>query len=78
MTVINNVAVGFDWEGFYFPSLDSSEDLIVEIFVVVVVVVVFFLFRATPAAYGDSQARGQIGAVAAGLCHSNTGSKPRL
>ena len=75
MTVIN-VAVGFDWEGFYFPSLDSSEDLIVEIFVVVVVV--FFLFRATPAAYGDSQARGQIGAVAAGLCHSNTGSKPRL
>ena len=40
----------------------------------------FFFFRAVPAAYGDSQARGRIGAVAAGLDHSpsNTGSKLRL
>ena len=29
-------------------------------------------------AYRDSQARGQIGATAAGLHHSNAGSKPRL
>jgi len=31
-------------------------------------------------AYGCSQARGPIGAIAAGLhhSHSNTGSKPRL
>ena len=40
----------------------------------------FFLafFRATPMAYGGSQARVQIRAVAAGLRHrrSNTGSKP--
>ena len=38
------------------------------------------LFRATPTAYGGSQARGQIGAVTAGLCHShsNTGSEPHL
>ena len=37
----------------------------------------FCLFRAAPAAYGGSQARGRIGAVAAGLHHSqsNTGSK---
>ena len=28
------------------------------------------LFRATPAAYGSSQARGQIGAADASLCHS--------
>ena len=37
----------------------------------------FFLFRA---AYGNFQARGQIGAVAASLrySHSNTGCKPRL
>ena len=42
----------------------------------------FFFFclsafsRATPAAYGGSQARGQIGAVVASLCqsHSNVGS----
>ena len=38
------------------------------------------LFRAAPAAYGSSQARGQIGATAAGLHHShgNMGSEPRL
>ena len=41
----------------------------------------FFVFsRATPVVYGDSQARGLMGAVAAGLCHShsNAGSEPRL
>ena len=40
----------------------------------------FLLFRATPMAYGSSQARGQIRATAAGLCHShsNAGSKPCL
>ena len=36
-----------------------------------------YLFRAPLAAYGDSQARGPIGAIAAGLHHSpsNSGSK---
>ena len=41
----------------------------------------FFAFsRAVPAAYGGSQARGLIGAVAVGLSqsHSNAGSEPRL
>ena len=43
----------------------------------------FFLFaisRATPAAYGGSQAQGLIGAVAGGLhqSHSNLGSEPHL
>ena len=40
----------------------------------------FCLFRATPAAYGGSQARGQTGAVAAGLhhSHSNARSEPCL
>ena len=35
---------------------------------------------AAPAAYGGSQARGLIGAAAAGLCqsHSNARSEPRL
>ena len=43
-------------------------------------VVFFCLFRAILAAYGGSQARGLIGAVVAGLCHShsNKGSEPRL
>ena len=37
-------------------------------------------FRAAPTAYGGSQARGPIGAVAAGLrhSHSNAGSTPQL
>ena len=32
----------------------------------------FLFFRATPVAYGRSQARGWIGAVTAGLCHSHS------
>ena len=41
---------------------------------------VFSLFRAASAAYGGSQARGLIGAVATSLhhSHSNVRSKPRL
>ena len=44
---------------------------------------IFCLFAiswATPAAYGGSQARGPIGAVATSLrqSHSNVGSEPRL
>ena len=40
----------------------------------------FGLFRPAPMAYGGSQARDQMGAVAAGLyhSHSNVGSKPCL
>ena len=40
----------------------------------------FLLFRAPPVAYGSSQARGRIRAVAASLCHShsNVGSEPCL
>ena len=40
----------------------------------------FCLFRATPFAYGGSQARGRTGTVATGLCqsHSNSGSEPHL
>ena len=45
-----------------------------------VVVVVVAISRAASVAYGGSQARSLIGAVATGLCqsHSNTGSEPRL
>ena len=47
---------------------------------VVVVVVVVAISLAAPAAYGGSQARGLIGAVATGLrqSHSNVGSEPCL
>ena len=46
--------------------------------------VFFAISRAAPTAYGGSQGRGQIGAVATSLphshshSHSNMGSKPRL
>ena len=32
---------------------------------------IYFFFRASPMAYGASQARGQIGAAAAGVHHSH-------
>ena len=40
----------------------------------------FAISWAAPAAYGGSQARGPIAAVATGLCqsHSNAGSEPHL
>ena len=41
---------------------------------------IYLVFRAVPMAHGGSQARGQIGAIAASLhhSHSNLGSKPCL
>ena len=44
-----------------------------------VVLFCFVLFSTTPAAYGSSHTRGQIGATAAGLhySHSNAGSELR-
>ena len=38
----------------------------------------FLLLRATPVAYGSSQARGRIQPIAAGHSHSNAGSEPCL
>ena len=40
----------------------------------------FLVFRATPATYGGSQARGRLGAAAAGLHHghSHAGSESHL
>ena len=38
----------------------------------------FFLFRATPAAYGASRARGGIGAAAAGFRHSHSNARSEL
>jgi len=51
------------------------------VFVFVFWVCFFFcIFRSAPAAYGGSQARGQIGATDASLhhSHSNIGSEPHL
>ena len=45
-----------------------------------IIIFFFWHFRATCVAYGSSQARGRIGAAAAGLhhSHSNMGSQPHL
>ena len=49
-------------------------------YLILVCVYLFAISWATPTAYGGSQARGRIGAVATGLhqSHSNVGSEPRL
>ena len=49
-------------------------------FIFFIFVFYFLLFRVAPVAYRSSQARVEIGAAAAGLCHShsNVGSKPPL
>ena len=59
---------------------DPREDLVPLPQLLIFFSILFFknLFRAAPAAYGGSQAKGLIGAAAAGLrhCHSNAGSEP--
>ena len=47
-------------------------------FIYLFFIVYFLLFRATSRAYGGSQARGQIGAVAASLCQSHSSARSQL
>ena len=51
-----------------------------KIFIIIIFFCLFVFSRAAPAAYGGSQARGPIWAVAASLhqSHSNAASVPRL
>ena len=60
-----------------FPPLNHK---VLEVFSVGGLFVCLFvlLFRAAPIAYGVSQARGQIGATAAGLCHSHSNTRTEL
>ena len=55
-----------------FTALDGNSGVFLSFF--------FCPFRTTPAAYGGSQARGQIRAAVAGLfqSHSNAGSEQHL
>jgi len=69
---------------FFFCLFAISWAAPVFLFVCFVCFVFFFFFSAiswaAPAAFGGSQARGLIGAVATGPCqsHSNAGSEPSL
>ena len=69
-------AVGLGLHAFIhaFPHL---QQMLIYLFIYLFI---FVFSRAAPEAYGGSQARGPIGAVAAGLhqSHSNAGSEPRL
>ena len=66
--------------GSFYCSVFESIDSCSFYFMAFVVVVVVAISWAAPTAYGGSQARGRIGAVATGLhqSHSNAGSEPRL
>ena len=48
------------------------------LFIYVFIFCLFAVSRAVPAAYGGSQARGLIGASAAGLCHSHSNARSKL
>ena len=44
----------------------------------VYILIFFFFFMAAPKAYGGSQAKDRIGAVAAGLHHSHSNARSKL
>ena len=50
----------------------------IQVLMYVCMYVSFVLFRAVPTAYGGSQARGLIGAAAAGLRHSHDSARSEL
>ena len=70
---------GYNFQNFseIFTSIDS-----IHFFTKNFLFLVFFFFsvfsRAAPVAYGGSQTRGLIGAVAAGLCHSHSNARSGL
>jgi len=44
----------------------------------IIIIIIVFLFMAAPATYGNSQARDQIGAAAAGLNHSHGSTRSKV
>ena len=70
------------WNTIKKPGLDPYKYIqLIFLFVrsfLLLLLFVFCLFRAAPAAYGGSQAWGQIRVVAASLASANAGSEPHL
>ena len=66
--------------GDFFPLTMDSATLYFLIFFFFFFFCLFAFSRAVPVAYGGSQAKGPVGAVAASLCqsHRSSGSEPRL
>ena len=69
-----------DNAGFLTGCIAKELQLTFYLFILFIYFCLFAFSRAAPAAYGGSQARGLIGAIATGLrqSHSNTGSKLHL
>ena len=68
-------------KGFWFPSLEALSSPVFRFIFFIIYLFIYFVFcpfTATPAAYGGSQARGLIGAVAAGLHHSHSNTRSEL
>ena len=67
----------FNWD---LKKIIQGHGMVVILVKSILLIFCLFVFRATPAAYGGSQARGAKGAIAASLhhSHSNTESKPCL
>ena len=64
----------------YVPKKVTHAFLKIYFIIIYLFTFVFCIFRATPAAYGGSQSRSLIGAMAASLpySHNNARSEPRL
>ena len=57
-------------------SVDSKSTMVGVMSFFIILFYFILLFRATPTAYADSQARGQSGAIATGLYHSHSNAGP--
>ena len=68
-----NLLINFECD--WFTNFIVYLPLQMSFFLLFVLFFVFCLFRATPVAYGGSQARGCIGAVAADLLHSHSNAR---
>ena len=63
------------------PQPGSSQKPCLSFYFFIIYLFIYFVFcpfTATPAAYGGSQARGLIGAIAAGLHHSHSNTRSEL
>ena len=81
LLTVNILKAGYKVHGLFLVKSQSLEEYLIhnKHFIIYLFICLFAFSRATPAAYGASQARSPIGAIATGLrqSHSNTGSEPR-
>ena len=59
-------------------SIEGAFQLLLFLFICIYLFIFILLFRATPVAYGGSQARGPVAATAAGLLHRHSNIRSEL